>query len=86
MGHAFGLGVVKQNRTVTNHRRAIVKQQRGTGRQPRHQPVPHHPAAGGEVENLVAGLHVTVQAVLLEVLQQRTTGAMHDALGHAGGA
>ncbi len=28
---------------------------------PRRQPVPHHPAAGGEVEDPVAGLHVAVQ-------------------------
>ena len=34
-----------------------------------HQPVPHHPAAGGEVEEPVARAHVAVQLVFLQVLQ-----------------
>jgi hypothetical protein len=82
VGHALGLGVVEEDRAVADHRRAVVEQQRRPGRQARHQPVPHHPAAGGEVEQLVAGLHVAVQAVLLDVLQQHAAGAMDDALGH----
>ena len=51
---------------------------------PRDEPVPHHPAAGGEVEQPVAGLHVAVQTVLLQVLEQDAASAVHDALRHAG--
>ena len=36
-----------------DERRAVVKHDRGAHRQARHQPVPHHPAAGGEVEDAV---------------------------------
>ena len=71
---------------ASDERRAVVEQQRRAGGEPGHQPVPHHPAAGGEVEQAVAGLQVAVQQVLLQVLQQRAAGAVHDALRHAGRA
>ena len=86
MGHAFGVGVIEDDVLVRRERRAVIEQQGGTGGEAGHQPVPHHPAAGGEVIDAVARLHVTMQAVLLEVLQQGPAGTMDDALGHAGGA
>ena len=52
----------------------------------RHQPVPHHPAAGGEVEDPVLPAEIGVQHQLLQVLEQRPAGAVHHALGEAGGA
>ena len=55
-------------------------------RQPADQPVPHHPAAGGEVEQGILALQVGVQAQLLDVLQQSAAGTVDNALGHAGGA
>ena len=67
-------------------RRAVEQDQRLPDREPADQPVPHHPAAGGEVEHALAGPRVGVQAVLLDVLQQRAAGAVHDRLGHAGRA
>ena len=67
-------------------RRAVEQDQRRLAGQPDDQPVPHHPAAGGEVEEAVARAHVAVEAVLLEVLQERAAGAVHDGLGLAGGA
>ena len=66
--------------------RAVVEQQRRAGRERRDQPVPHHPAAGREVEDAIARLDVGVELMLLQVLNQRAAGAMHDALGNAGGA
>ena len=54
--------------------------------QARNQPVPHHPAAGGEVEHPVAAVSGRVQLVFLQVLQQRAAGAVHDAFRRAGGA
>ena len=86
MGHALGLGEVEQDRAAPDEGRAVVEQQRRARGQARDEPVPHHPAAGGEVEQPVARLDVAVQLVLLQVLQQRAAGAVHDALGHAGRA
>ena len=72
-----------QHAAAVDEGRAVVQQQRRARGQARHEPVPHHPAAGREVEQAVARLHVAVQQVLLQVLQQRAAGAVHDALGHA---
>ena len=47
-------------------------------------PVPHHPGARRKVKDAVAGLHVGVQHVLLEVLQQRPARTVHDALRRPG--
>jgi hypothetical protein len=55
MRHAFGIGVVEQDVAAADEGRAVVEQQRGAGGQAGDQPVPHHPAAGGEVEQAVAG-------------------------------
>ena len=53
--------------------------------QRRELPVPHHPGGGGvEVEDVV-GAQVTVQPVLLDVLEQRAAGAVHHRLRWAGG-
>ena len=84
--HPLGVGELPQHAAAVDERRAVVQQQRRAGREARHEPVPHHPAAGREVEQAVAGLHVAVQQVLLQVLQQRAAGAVHDALRHAGRA
>ena len=66
--------------------RAVVEQQRRARGQARDQPVPHHPAAGGEIEQPVAGLDVAVEPMLLQMLEQRAAGAVHDAFRHAGRA
>jgi len=65
----LGLGIVPENASRRMKRRAIIEQQRGSTRQPRHQPVPHHPAQRGEVEQAVAGLDIRVQAVLAQMLE-----------------
>ena len=84
--HAGRVGEVEQHVAVGMERRAVVEQQRRLRRERRDQPVPHHPAAGREVEDAIAGLDVAVELVLLEVLDQRAAGAMDDALGDAGRA
>ena len=86
MGHALDLGVVEEDVAAADEGRAVVEQQRRAGGEARDKPVPHHPAAGSEVEQPVARLHVAVQLVLLQVLQQGAARAVHDALRHAGGA
>jgi len=65
-------------------RRSVVEQDRRIRREHRHQPVPHHPAAGGEVEDAVVRVNVAVELMLLQVLDQRAAGAVNDALGDAG--
>ena len=77
---------VEQPVAVGMERRAVVHHERGPGRERAHLPVPHHPAAGGEIEQPVLRLEVGVQQQLLEVLQQRAAGAVHDRLGHPGRA
>ena len=49
----------------------------------RDEPVPHHPAAGGEVEDPVVRAEVGVQHQLLEMLEQRAARPVHHALGQA---
>ena len=66
------------------HRVAVVQHDRGLRREHRDEPVPHHPTAGREVEDPIAFLHVAVQLLLTEVLQQQPTGAMDDALRGTG--
>ena len=71
---------------VRMERRAVVEHQRRIRCEPRHQPVPHHPAGGREVEEPVAGLQVDVQEMLLAVLEQRPAGPVQDALRRSRGA
>ena len=67
-------------------RRSVVEHDGRAFGQRRDQPVPHHPAAGGEVEQPIAGADVAVQAQLLVVRQQHAAGAMDQRLGQAGRA
>ena len=85
-GEALGLGIVEQLGRRRMERRAVIEAERRPAAQRRGEPVPHHPAAGGEVEHPIALVHVAVQPVLLQMLQQRAAGAMDDAFGFAGGA
>ena len=86
MRHALGLRELEQDAAVIDERRAVVHQQRGSRGERGHEDVPHRPAAGREVEEAIAGPHVTVQPLLLEVLQQRAARTVHDALRYAGRA
>ncbi len=66
--------------------RTIEQDQRSPARQTTDQPVPHHPAACGEIEEYVIGLEIGVQAVFLAMLQQGSASGMHNAFGHTCGA
>ncbi len=83
---ALCLSVVPQDATALSERRTVVEHARRPGRQPRDEPIPHHPTGRGKVENAVAVMHVRVQHMLFQMLQQGATHAMHHALGHARGA
>ena len=78
--------VVEERVAVGMKRRAVVERERRPARQRAHLPVPHHPAAGREIEDAFTALHVAVQGQLLDVLQKRPARAVHDALRGAGGA
>ncbi len=84
--HVRRVGKIKQRAFIGMERRAVIEQQGGACGQAAHQPVPHHPAAGGEIEEAVARLHIAVQDNLTEVLQQNAAGAVDDAFGNAGGS
>ena len=79
------VGEVEEGAHVRPPGRALVEGEAGSAAKPRHEPVPHHPPAGGEVEEGIAGAHVRVEAVLLEVLEQGPAGAVDDALRSTGG-
>src|SRR5574337_2097317 len=83
---AFRYGDAPQDVMMRMEWRAVVEQHACAHRQTRHQPVPHHPAAGGVIKNHVLALEVGVQHQLLEMLNQRAAGAVHDALRHPGSA
>ena len=86
VGDLLRVDHIEQAGGVRVGRVAVVEHQGGAGLQAADQPVPHHPAAGGEVEQHVVGAQVAVQAVFLGVLDQGAAGAVHDTLGRAGGA
>src|SRR5260221_11656295 len=65
---------------------AIIENYRRAECERAHEPVPHHPTAGREIENTIMAFDVRLQPVLLEMLQQRAASAVHHALGKAGGA
>ena len=81
---AFLINRIKQHLALIRKGRAVIQHQRCTAGEARHQPVPHHPAAGGEVEERVLGSNIAVQPVLLQVLNERATRPMDNALGHTG--
>ena len=85
MRDALRVGHVPEDAAVLEEGRAVVEHQRRAAGQAGDQPVPHHPAQRREIELAVAMLHVAMQLVLDQVLDQRAAGAVHDALGHAGG-
>ena len=85
-GHCLGIGEIEQDVAVGIEGRAVVEQQRRLRRQGRDQPVPHHPAAGGEIEHPVVAADVAMQPLFLQMLQQGAAGPVHDAFRHAGGA
>ena len=65
-------------------RRAVIERQRRTGSKARDEPVPHHPAAGREVEKRLTGLQVAMKAMLLQVLEKRAARRMDNAFRDAG--
>ena len=82
---ALVLRQIEQHR-LRRERRAVEQHQRRARADAGGEPVPHHPAAGGEIEQPLAGAQVALQPVFLHMLQQRAAGAVHDAFRHAGGA
>ena len=83
---AFVRGHLPEHFRPGMERRAVVQDDRRLRSERAGEPVPHHPAAGREEEQPVARLHVGVQPMFLQVLQQRAAGAVDDALRHAGRA
>ena len=80
------LRIVEQHVGLRRERRAVPQNQGGAGADAGHQPVPHHPAERGEIEDAIAVAHIALQPMLLQMLQQRAAAAMHDAFRHAGRA
>ncbi len=85
-GHALGIGEIEDDVAGGVEGRAVIEQQRRLAGKRRGEPVPHHPAAGGEPEHPVARLDVAHQFVLAEMLEQHAADAVDDAFRHAGGA
>ena len=82
----FGiLRIVEQDIAIRVKRRSVVEQHSGFGGQSTHQPIPHHPAAGGEEEQFVPSVQIRVQQMLFCVLQQGAASAVNDALGFTRG-
>ena len=79
MGDALLLGEVPERLRAGVEGRAVIKHQRRPEGEAAEQPVPHHPAERGEVEHPVALADIGVQAVLLQVHQERAARAVDDA-------
>ena len=50
------------------------------------QPIPHHPSAGGEIEQGVIFTDISMELELFGLLQQGAAGPVNNAFGLAGGA
>ena len=62
---------------------AVVEDDARPRRQGHHQPVPHHPPAGGEVEDPVAGADVQLELMFLHELEHHPRTPVDHALGRA---
>ena len=82
----FRVDIVEKHALVGCEGRAVEKAERRFRREAGDEPVPHHPAAGGEVEEALARLDVAMELVLLQMLEKRAARRMDDAFGHAGRA
>ena len=65
---------------------SVEHQDRHSRGERRDLPVPHHPAAGGMEIETVLRPEVGVQAMFLQMLEQRAAGAVHQAFRRARGA
>ena len=65
---------------------AVIHNNRGFAGHHGGEPVPHHPAGGGEVEHSVLGPNVARELVFFHVRKQHTAGSMHDGFWFPGGA
>ena len=86
MGDAGFGGDAPQRSQVGVHRTPVVQNHRRLDGQCADQPVPHHPAAGGEPEDAVVTSDVGVKSELGQMLEQHSAGAVHDAFRWSGGA
>ena len=85
-GYLFVLGHLPQGAGV-REKGIAVEQNQGCARgQGAHQPVPHHPAASGKVENGVFPFDIGVEYHLFHLVKQDAAGALHHAFGQAGGS
>ena len=78
------LGQAPHHVTIRVEGGTVVQHDGGTARQRARQPVPHHPAAGSEVEDAVTWPDVAVQLLLHHMLHQQAAGPVDDALGYPG--
>ncbi len=83
IGHALGGGIIEQHIAIGIERRTVIEQKRGAGGDAGSQPVPHHPAAGGEIEETVAVANIRMKTVFLQVLKQHAASPVHDAFRYA---
>ena len=70
IGHAFLFGIVEEHIGVRREWRAVEQKKGRAAGERRDEPVPHHPAAGREVEHPVARIDVGVVALFLQVLKE----------------
>ncbi|MCY1181374.1 hypothetical protein D9M73_218740 [compost metagenome] len=91
MGHALGVGVIEKNTawaavSTGQEWRPVVEQHCSPGCKGGHKPVPHHPAARTEIEQAIVRMHIGMQLVFLEMLQEGATVTVDNTLGHTGSA
>src|SRR6185437_2194095 len=72
---------IPQDGPLAQHGRAIVQHHRRAHGQAGYEPVPHHPPTGREVRDSILATQVGMEHELLEMLEERTAGAVHHALG-----
>ena len=84
-GHGLIASEAPQHGGIGMKRVPVVEEEGGAGGEAADEPVPHHPAAGREVENSRIAGDVRVEPELFDVLEERSARAVDDALGHAGG-
>ena len=83
-GNFLILGHLPQGIRARMERVAVIKNQGCPNGQGCGQPVPHHPAAGGEIEDGVFSFQIGMQKQFFQLVEQNTACTLDHAFGQAG--
>src|SRR5690554_4364654 len=85
-GDLLALDELEEDLALIRERVAVKEDERRLRGEAAREPIPHHPAAGGEIKEAIERLDPGVEAMLLKMLKERPTLAVDDAFWFSGRA